>query len=314
MFLNADTIIGHQRIRDFLSSAAATPRHHAYLFAGPEHLGKDTVARAFVSTVYGRPIEDWRSLASHPDFALLERDEEKKNVSVEEMRRFLAHFASSSFLGGIKIGVVTGAHDLSLEAANALLKTLEEPRGNALIILLASDTARVPATVMSRCQTLRFLPVPTDELVQGLTRRSVPDADALARLAAGRPGIALALHADVEARAAYEETVCGFIDFTAAPVSSRIAAVGAMVKDASPATVTDLLDTWSGALRDMICVKTGNDARVVNGFAATRLRSRAAAYRLTDLARLSGMVRDARRLLLGNINPRLALEHVALNF
>jgi DNA polymerase-3 subunit delta' len=235
-------------------------------------------------------------------------------VSVEEMRRFLSHFSTSSFLGGTKIGVVTGAHDLSIEAANALLKTLEEPRGNALLILLASDTARVPATVMSRCQTLRFLPVPCAELEAGLVRRSVPDAGPLARLSAGRPGIAIALSADAEARFAHEETVRGFLSFTATPISSRLTAVGGLVKDETLSAITGVLDTWSGALRDMICVKTGNDARVVNAFAAPLLASRAAAYRLTELARIAALVRDARRLLLGNINPRLALEHVALNF
>jgi len=289
--LTADTLIGHGRIRDFLAQSWAAKRHHAFLFCGTEHVGKDTVARAFVGTVFGREIAEWAALATHPDFAFLTRDEQMKNIGVEEMRTFLAHFTTSSLLGGVKVGVIPDAEALSIEAANALLKTLEEPKGNALLILMTKDVSRTPATVASRCQVLRFLPVPTRELVVGLLARGVSqiDAERLAAIATGKPGIAITMVNDPAARETYETTVERFRALLVAPIARRISAAGEVVKDATPVQVTQTLDVWTAVLRDMMCAQPL--ARTVGAIRATRA---------------------AQRMLGENVNARLAVEHAIL--
>ncbi len=314
--LDRDTFIGHGRIRSFLRMAAAGRRHHAYLFSGPDHLGKDTVARAFVGTVFGREVEEWTSLATHPDFALLELSPEKKNISVELMRGFLRHFRSTSLFGGVKIGVVRGAQDLSVVASNALLKTLEEPPGNALLLLIASDAARIPATVMSRCQTLCFLPVSRYDLTSGLETRGIsgPEAEDLACLSYGRPGIALGLAHDPELRTAYEQTVHAFLELIGAPLSERIARIARITDGADPAALAILLDVWGTVLRDALCVRAGNEEQTGNRFAFTPIKALASRTGITKLAQLIGLVQGSKRLLQANVNSRLTLEHIALAF
>jgi len=312
--LVSPTQIGHGRIREVLARAVHGRRHHAYLFSGPARVGKGTVARAFVGAVLNRPVERWEDLGSHPDCTFLERDPEKKLIGVEGMRRFLRHFAATSLLGGAKVGVIIDAHDLSPEAANALLKTLEEPPGNSLIVLLTDDIGRLPETIRSRAQNFRFLPVPVAEIEAGLVRRGVskPEAAALARLSSGSPGLALSFLADPAAREERERHVRAFASLLSAPLAERLAAAVALAADADARSVRGLLDVWGAALRDLLCVKTGNERSVAHSFALPELRDAAARRTVPALVSACRALRDGRRALGENVAPRLALESIAL--
>ena len=175
-------LIGHDRIQTVFSRMLARETlPHALLFVGPEGVGKTTVAHQLVKTLLG-------SLA-HPDFQTLERlvDEKtgkrKSQISVEQIRELNARLGLSSLGGGWKVVFIQEAAALSTGAVNALLKTLEEPKGKVLFLLRAGSTDGLPATIVSRCQTMRFSIVSGREIVEGLTKMGFSRADAQAATA-----------------------------------------------------------------------------------------------------------------------------------
>ncbi len=313
-YLEREEIIGHAALRGFLARSLKNKRHHAFLLSGAEHLGKDTVARAVASEELGRPVRQWSDLASHPDVKILSREEGEKNIGIAALRDFIRHFSSSSLLGGRKLGFILGAHDLSAEAANALLKTLEEPSGKALIVLTAHGLDRLPETVKSRCQMARFLPVCQAEIESGLIRMGFDEkeAGAAAAFASGRPGLAISRLGDPAAREEHSRCVQSFMGMISAPLARRLSVAGELASKADHPELASILDAWIMALRDALSLKTGNaryaalraEAGVLQGYAAGRTIAQLVAAIRTTVA--------GKRMLSENVNPRLVFEHIAL--
>lgn len=314
-YLEHEGLIGHSLQRDFLARSLKNLRHHAFLLAGPEHLGKDTVARALIADELKRPVAAWQDLAGHPDVRILSREEGEKNIGIEAVRGFIDHFSSSSFWGGRKVGVIIGAQDLSLEASNALLKTLEEPAGKALLVLIAHSLDRLPETVKSRCQVVRFLTVPPAQMVQGLVRRGVDakSAAASAAFSAGRPGLAVAHATDASLAAAHDEQVRAIIDLAARPISGRLGAVSEMTAKAETSALLALLDAWVSVLRDVLSIATGNERYASERSALPALRDYASRRSLAQIVYSHRALAAGKRMLGENVNPRLVFEHIALS-
>lgn len=135
---------------------------HALLLEGPRGLGKGVFARRVAAMVLGRDQIDPERGLSHPDLNVLSVAEGKKQIVVEQVRELCAELAMTSFASGYKVAIIDPADRMNTSAANSLLKTLEEPTDNTLLILVRSRLDTLPATVASRCQRLRFA-VPTEE-------------------------------------------------------------------------------------------------------------------------------------------------------
>jgi DNA polymerase-3 subunit delta' len=314
-YLEHEGLIGHSLQRDFLARSLKNKRHHAFLLAGPEHLGKDTVARALIADELKRPVISWQDLAGHPDVRVLSREEGEKNIGIEAVRGFIDHFSSSSLWGGRKIGIILGAQDLSLEASNALLKTLEEPAGKALLVLVAHSLDRLPETVRSRCQVVRFLTVPPVQMVQGLVRRGLDTKSAgiFAALSAGRPGLAVAYAEDATLAAARDEQVRAFIGLANSPISGRLSAVSEITAKAETSTLVAILDAWVSVLRDSLSIATGNERYATEQAALPALRAYASRRSLAEIVRSHRALAAGKRMLGENVNPRLVFEHIALS-
>jgi DNA polymerase III subunit delta' len=307
-YLEDEDLIGHAALRGFLSRSIANKRHHAFLFAGPAHLGKDTVARAAVADELGRPVKDWQELESHPDVHVLAREEGDKNIGIAALRGFIGHFSRSSLWGGRKVGVICGAHELSIEAANALLKTLEEPSGGAILILIADALDRLPETVRSRCQLVRFLPVPADHIKDGLVRRgfAAEAAEDAAAFASGRPGLAMSHAADAATRDGHAKRAAAFAKIAASSISARIAEAGNIAAKAETAELTGVLDAWIGVVREALSAK-------ISGRRASAMADSYADGRSVEhIAQVARAAVKAKRMLSENVNPRLVFENLAL--
>ena len=123
---------------------------HAILIAGPPGVGKRVLARALSRTL----IDESGHLSDgHPDFHWVEPAEGKVNVSVDQIRGVCGQLALTSHAGGSKVAIVFPAEAMTLSAANALLKTLEEPTSRTYLLLISHQPGRLPATIRSRCQT-----------------------------------------------------------------------------------------------------------------------------------------------------------------
>jgi DNA polymerase-3 subunit delta' len=198
---------GHERVREFLRSAVTHAQlSHALLFAGPDGIGKRLVALALAAWLQCERRGDdacgtctaCRQVAagSHPDLQLVAVAPGKKEIGVDRVRE-LKRFMQLRPLGGTsKVGIIDDAHLLTVAAQNALLKTLEEPADRSLLILVANNPDDLLATVRSRCQRVRFSPLPADTVADILIARYELTADVageLALLSEGSPGRALAL-------------------------------------------------------------------------------------------------------------------------
>ena len=191
-----DGVIGHERVVTMLEKEAARPAH-AYLFTGPAGVGKATVARRFAGALLapGDPDGVRRvNEAVHPDLHLVE-PEGRSALTVDQARATVASATRTPVESERKVFLFEEAGMMNDEAANALLKTLEEPTATAIFILVAESEDDLPVTVASRCRVVRFGRAGEAEIRQALVDRDFhpEQAGEAARISGGRPGLALAL-------------------------------------------------------------------------------------------------------------------------
>ena len=234
-------IIGHENIISYLGVSLGGHKFaHTYLFAGPAHVGKKTVASKFIQTllcdsyISGNgsgvvPCDECQSCRHlqkgiHPDYYRLELPEDKKNISIEQVREWQRQLYHKSFLTKYKIGLIVGAEHLSIEAANALLKTIEEPTGNTIIILIADDINLLLPTIISRSQVLKFNLV-ADELIydhlqkQSLEHQNMRD---IAKLSFGLPGRAISYLNNLQLLESNKAEIAEMVELIARQAHERI--------------------------------------------------------------------------------------------
>lgn len=192
-----DDVIGHEKVIELLQAEMASPAQ-AYLFAGAESVGKYHIALRFAAGLLGG-ADDKRSrrlalAGTHPDLTILE-PEGATSLGVDQAREVVARASMSPIEASRTVFLFPDAGAMTDQAANALLKTLEEPTSSVVFLLVAESEEDFPPTVASRCRTVHMGRVPLDELVAALEARglSADDATGVAVVSGGRPGLALAL-------------------------------------------------------------------------------------------------------------------------
>ncbi len=178
---------------------AANRLPHALLCSGPAGLGKrrftERLAQALLCEAPlpdGSPCEACRACrlfaaGSHPDYVRVEPTEEGKSIKIDQIREVVTFLGYTSQLRGYKIALLAPAERMNSNAANSLLKTLEEPPANSLLLLLTTAPAQLPATLRSRCQNLVFRTPPVEEALAWLTPRVAGDPALLLSLSGGAP-------------------------------------------------------------------------------------------------------------------------------
>jgi len=205
-------ILGQERVLSHLKTAMRRERlSHAYLFLGPAGVGKATTARALAGALNcTQPAADGdacgtcpscRRLAAgtHPDFLVISPEESKAQISIEHIRELRRLTGYPPLGGGWRVVLIKPAEALSAQndaAANALLKTLEEPPPRHLLVLTARGEADLLPTIVSRCHKLAFAPLPAALIIRELESRrglSRSQAALVAALSGGSLGRALVL-------------------------------------------------------------------------------------------------------------------------
>ncbi|WP_342348298.1 DNA polymerase III subunit delta' [uncultured Nitrospira sp.] len=205
-------LVGHQQPIKWLQTAVSTNHlGHAYLFHGEPTIGKRLTAIALAQYLHCEvpqvaPTPDACGLcrschqiaqATHPDFLLVQpEDTQKQNpkITIDQIRDIEHLVIYRPLLGSHKICLIDQADSMTTEAANALLKTLEDPPDHCLFLLITSRPEHLLPTIRSRCITLRFAPLPSSSIYEFLrerTDREASDARLIAAFAEGRLGSAL---------------------------------------------------------------------------------------------------------------------------
>ena len=189
-------IIGHGDVVSLLTAELENPAQ-AYLFVGPSNVGKATVAQRFAAgLVADGDAEIFRRAlgSSHPDVIVVSPDG-RTAITVDQARAVVSSAVLSPLEATRKVFLFEEASMLNEGAANALLKTIEEPIHSSAFVLVADAEDDLPITIASRCRTVVFGRVPEQEVVAGLITHGVdPEVAAeTARIGGGRPGLALAL-------------------------------------------------------------------------------------------------------------------------
>jgi DNA polymerase-3 subunit delta' len=197
-------IIGHKDHVAMLRHMESSNRMpHAVLFAGPEGIGKGMVAKVLGAALLCSSQEErpcgvchscqQMSYGSHPDFLLIAPD--GATIKIEQIRTVQQEMAMAPYSGQRRVCVIDGAELMTTQAANSLLKVLEDPPGESVFILLASNRQMLLSTIISRCMVISFQPLADDVLAQALMAKGyLPEAsEVAARLSGGRLGIALTM-------------------------------------------------------------------------------------------------------------------------
>lgn len=309
-----ETFIGQERWKNFFSRRAGRRLAHAYAFVGPAHLGKKTFMRMLAHELICRgdsescgtcpPCLAWRGDV-HPDLMVLEPNE-KGVIGVEEVRDFVSELHRSSSGSSHRVALLDGAEHCTSAAGNALLKVLEEPPKNVIILVRVQDIEQLPATLVSRLQICRFNPVPLAALAHALEERQVSAADALtlARRSLGRPGLVLEWLHDADKNTAYQTRLDDFRRVLTGSLSDRFAFTETVATEErlSRRELESLLDDWMIVLRDGYLTRANLPERTSSR--DTGGVSHDAQYWMKAASRLL----ETRRRLAGYANRRLALN------
>ena len=200
-------LMGHTKQLDSLRAALANQRlHHSYLFVGPDGVGKRTIAMALAKAIHcsestgdycGRCVNCASIIdGNHADVRVVQPLAGKKEISIHQVREIERELRFRSFGGKRKIAIIDPAALMNPSAQNALLKTLEEPPENSLIILITPNAGGLLPTLRSRCLRLSFAPLLRQEVAAFLkTTQNIAakNAEFLAAMSMGSIGVAASL-------------------------------------------------------------------------------------------------------------------------
>lgn len=322
-------MIGHTWATGFLEEQLAQGSlHHAYLFTGPDGVGKGTLglrlAQAVLCTESGAgPCRECRACKrvarrAHPDLHVLEAESTAGTLKVDQVREMRRQVSLAPYEGGSHVVLLLRCHEMSREAANALLKTLEEPPAKVLLILTARSAEALLPTLVSRCEVMPLRPVPQSELVAGLQRHFPEDkAELLGALAAGRPGIALSLAEDEGALEVREEDLGALYDAIGSDRIDRfrLAAEWAPNRDrsAEKRRILRALETWLSLWRDVLLRAFGARVPLGNPDQRERVEKMAGSLAPGKAAAATEAIADAMGGILRNANLQLSLEALLLD-
>ena len=318
-------IVGHQKQVEIVRQALNHGRlHHAYLFLGMEGVGKKTIALGLAKAIHcsaatGDFCGECADCAriqdgNHPDVRIIEPLAGRKEIGIQQIRELEKELNFRSFSGKKKIAILDPATLMNLSAQNALLKTLEEPPRDSLLILIAANGGALLPTLRSRCLRISFGPLARDLISGFLVSRKGLEAETaefLAAMSLGSLGAVVSIDTQelLERRREWVRLISGLRagDYRAATDAAEVVAGS---KDDS-LRFLEWLESW---VRDLLAYSvTRNPQDIVNIDMLPQIQRQSAT---TDFERLFSRIAEAKAAIGGiqrNLNRRMVIEDLLLN-
>jgi len=297
-------IIGHQKILQFLKKSAELGKiSHAYLFYGQAKLGKKTIALEFIKWLFNEDgwLVDGVQKRQHPDFILIEPV--KKEIQISQIRDLNWKISLKSSSAPFKAAIIDQAHCMNQEAQSCFLKTLEEPKGKTLLILITEYPERLFPTILSRVQKIKFYPVKKDEIENYLQKNKIRGkvSKEIVRISLGKPGVAIdfaTMPPELENQKKVIEDVIKISNSDLAFRFQYVKKISGPAADTS--NLREILNIWLSYFRDILTSKVKNPNLYPN-------------YTLSKLKNILKLIQNTNFLIsTTNVNPRLALEILML--
>lgn len=296
-------IIGHQKQWQFLKKSFDSEKFsHAYLFIGPEQTGKKTLALEFANLILKSDVQK----RAHPDFILINPQEGE--IQIDRIRELTARVSLKPFFASFKVAVIDQAHLLNQQAQNCFLKTLEEPKGDSVLILITEFPQMLLPTIVSRCEMIRFHSVPREEIEKYLIDQNIsaPEIEEIAPFFLGKPGRAVDFFSD----SAKLKNQKKFIQDLNKMVKSNLAERFSFAKDLAEKSgdLKEVLDGWLSYLREILISKIKSPAGT-----KTDSQNSFSQHSLTKITETIRFIQDLNfQLMKTNVNNKLALEVLML--
>ncbi|MEW5871988.1 MAG: DNA polymerase III subunit delta' [Chloroflexota bacterium] len=318
---------GHEWAVNLLAEHVARGRmRHAYLFTGPQGVGRRTLALRLAQALNcleppapGAPCLSCRTCKQidrmeHADLAVVQAEQIGGTLRVDQVRELQRSLALAPYQARYRVAILLRFEEANASAMNALLKTLEEPASQVVLILTAESAENLLPTIVSRCEVLRLRPLPLGQVEQDLqTRWGMPEEQArlLAHLSGGRPGYAFRLYQEPERLALQSSWLDDLSQLLSAKRVDRFAYAEKMAKDKD--TCRAMLSVWLAFWRDVLLKSSGAAAPVANLDRQEQIEHLAEQFGMQVAYHVVTVLDRALALLDCNVNLRLAAETLLLD-
>jgi DNA polymerase III subunit delta' len=324
-------IVGHEHAIHTLRRALVAQRvRHAYLFTGPEHIGKALLAQRFAQTLlcagggdaHNAPQNPCNTCLScrkvmhgnHPDLHYISRSTDKQFILIEQVRALQADAARKTLEGRRNIFIIQGMHEMNVQAANCLLKTLEEPEPDVVLLLTAPDPGLLLPTILSRVQQVSMQLLTTKQVKTALEDRwhvEPDEANLIAALAAGRIGWAVQAVEDEDMLAERQAQLETLAKLPTAGKVQRFDVAQRLSADSDK--LHGILELWLLWWRDMVLAANNCLDLIVNVDMQGMIQNQAAKVGAAESQRMVRAILGTMEALDQNVNARVALEVLMLD-
>lgn len=333
-------MIGHTWAVNLLRQHVVTGQvRHAYLLTGPDGIGKRGLSLRFSKALNCTnppfPGEFCSECSTckridqeiYPDLHVIElgqldelRGSTSSEISIDQILQLQKRLSLTSIEGAWRIGLVLRFWQASVSAANALLKTLEEPSNNVVLILTSRTAEDLLPTIVSRCEVINLRPVPLDEIAARLASEGIDDVKAilLARISGGRPELALGLAQSPDELELRRHMIDEMLEMLGMGRADRFDLVerfrpgsGASLKDVRDDVIVHL-ELWLTIWRDILLIQLGRSNRIQNEDAAEQLSMVASEVSVDESLHVLGLIDNTMSAITDYANVRLALENLLL--